>query len=152
MIIVDDSSLSRAFTLLEMLAVILIMLIGLSVLAVAVHHGLEQDRARSAGHELVLALRQTRSEAINSGQPTYLSFDPNRNSYRPKGKPAHPLPEGMLMRLTTTALASGQPGFTFYPSGSSSGGNIVLQSDQRAWRIDVSWLTGDATLRELASP
>ncbi|PRW95730.1 general secretion pathway protein GspH, partial [Pseudomonas fragi] len=37
----------------------------------------------------------------------------------------------------------------FYPDGSSTGGNLLLASGSRRWRIDIGWLTGSVQSKAL---
>ncbi len=140
----------QGFTLLEMLAVIVIIAIGFSVLAFGVSQGLEKARDRQAKTDLALALRNVRSQAIMSGQTALLHVDLLRNGYQVPGQAEHLLPQGMQMRLTTAANLSPQQGaIAFYPNGSASGGNIYLEKGTRAWRVDIAWLTGKVSWTEV---
>ncbi|NWB99705.1 prepilin-type N-terminal cleavage/methylation domain-containing protein [Pseudomonas gingeri] len=145
---------ARAFTLLEMLVVILIIAIGASLLAHSVAAGLDNARDRQAKRELSLALRNVRSQAVLNGQPAALHFDLMRNSYRAEGQAEHLLPAGMHLRLTTAAeLSSSRDGvIEFYPDGGSSGGNVYLERGPSHWRVDVAWLTGKVSGQDGVSP
>ncbi|WP_248799990.1 GspH/FimT family pseudopilin [Pseudomonas sp. MWU13-2105] len=145
---------ARAFTLLELLAVILIISIGASLLAHSVAGGLENARERQAKRDLSLALRNVRSQAVLSGQPAALHFDLIHNSYRAAGQAAHFLPAGMHLRLTSAAeLSSSRDGvIEFYPDGGSSGGNVYLERGPEHWRVDIAWLTGKVSWQDGVSP
>lgn len=141
------------FTLLEMLAVLLIMVLGVGLLAFGVNHGLANARDKQAGRDLTFALRNAHSAAVLQQQAQLLRFDLSKNAYQAPGQTERVLPEGMFLRLTTAAgLAPAQAVIEFYPSGASSGGNVYLQHAGRAWRIDIPWLTGVATWHEVALP
>jgi general secretion pathway protein H len=142
----------QGFTLLEMLAVMLIMVVGMSLLASSINHGLSASRDRQAGRDLTLALRTARSLAITGGRAAYVRLDVVNKSFEVSGGPAQFLPAGINMRVTTAAGAlSNEAVFTFYPDGASSGGNVYLERGGREWRIDVAWLTGLTVWRELSS-
>ncbi|MGY2224936.1 GspH/FimT family pseudopilin [Pseudomonas gingeri] len=143
----------QGFTLLEMLVVIVIIAIGFSVLTYGVSKGLANTRDRQAKTDLTIALRTVRNQAIFSGQTVLLHFDLARNSYQVPGQAQHLLPDGMQMHLTTAANLSPQEGaIAFYPNGSSSGGNILLEKGKRTSRIDIAWLTGKVSWTDVEQP
>lgn len=139
------------FTLLEMLAVIALIAVGVAVVSFSLGRGLDSLRVREAGRELSLALRTARAKAITEGQPARVQFDLRRRLYQVPGQPPRAWPAGMDLRLTSAAaLGTGERGaIAFYPDGSSSGGNVRLSHDSRAWRVDVAWLTGDVRWQEV---
>ena len=132
----------RAFTLVEMLIVMIIMLIALGALIPAVTSLSKSNGRQAATSNLIGAIEQARAEAINSGQPTYVVFpttlsstDPNlvqRYSYHSyaifQDDPLNPttpkqlsgwktLPTGVSLRsaISSWSLAS----FQFTPGGSA---------------------------------
>lgn len=142
----------QGFTLLEMLAVMLIMVVGLSVLALSINHGLSAARDLQAGRDLTLALRTARSFAISREQTAYVRVDVVNKRFQVSGGTMHSLPADMNIRVTTAAgVLSSEAVFAFYSDGASSGGNVYLEREGREWRIDVDWLTGMAVWRELPS-
>jgi general secretion pathway protein H len=141
----------HGFTLLEMLVVMLIMVVGMSLLAFSISHGLSAARDRQAGRDLTLALQKTRALAISQGQTTYVRLDVVSKRFEASGHSQQSLPMDMNMRVTTAAgLVTNEAVFAFYPDGASSGGNVYLERDGHAWRINVAWLTGMAIWREIA--
>nr|WP_213881941.1 GspH/FimT family pseudopilin [Pseudomonas sp. dw_358] len=140
----------RGFTLLEMLAVMLIMAVGMSLLASSINHGLSAARDRQAGRDLTLALRTARSQAISQGRAVYVRLDILDKRFQISGAPVQSLPTDMTIRATTAAgQVPHEAVFAFYPDGASSGGNVYLEREDRAWRIDVAWLTGMAVWHEI---
>ena len=132
----------RAFTLVEMLIVMIIMLIALGALIPAVTSLSKSNGRQAATSNLIGAIEQARAEAINSGQPTYVVFpttlsstDPNlvqRYSYHSyaifQDDPLNPttpkqlsgwktLPTGVSLRsaISSWSLAP----FQFTPGGSA---------------------------------
>jgi general secretion pathway protein H len=138
----------RGFTLLEMLAVLLIIAMGTTTLLVGLNRGLENRQGQSAVAALALTMRAARSDAIFSGRPVAVIFDLTRNTWQRTGRIPQPLPRNMRLRVTAQASDAGENLITFYPDGASSGGNIVMENSTQHWRIDVAWLTGLATLQE----
>jgi general secretion pathway protein H len=136
---------AHGFTLLEMLAVILLIGIAAAAVSVSVSQGLASARVRAASVELAAALRATRAQAIVKGQDQTFDVDTRAASYRAAGGKPVALPRGM--RLSITSAREDQPdGHTgrirFFPDGSSTGGHIVLQRGARRWQVNVAWLTG----------
>ncbi|MFI4970250.1 MAG: GspH/FimT family pseudopilin [Lysobacterales bacterium] len=145
------SRLSRGFTLIELIAVIVLLAIAMTVVTFSFSKSLQSARIRGASRDLVAALRYTRGQAIVKGTPEVLTLDLDNNSYTAPGKGAAKLPKDMTLRLTTaeteqTGANSG--GIRFFADGSSTGGHISVLQGQREWRINVAWLTGDIALDE----
>lgn len=138
----------NGFTLLEILAVLLIVAIGMTVLLLGLNRGLDIRQGRGAADDLALAIRTARSDAILSGESVALSFDLTHNTWQRTANAPRPLPANLRVQVTAVASGDGKSLITFYPDGSSTGGNIVMDSGDRHWRIDVAWLTGEVTLQE----
>ncbi|MFC5489670.1 GspH/FimT family pseudopilin [Dokdonella soli] len=139
------------FTLIELMAVIVLLAIALTAVTFSFSKSLQGARIRGASRDLVAALRYTRGQAIVKGEQEVLTLDLDNNSYTAPGKGAVQLPKGMSLRLTTaeteqTGANSG--GIRFFADGSSTGGRISVLQGQREWRINVAWLTGDIALDE----
>lgn len=139
------ASRAHGFTLLEMLAVILLIGIAAAAVSVSVSQGLASARVNAASGELAAALRATRAQAIVRGQEQVFDVDTRKNTYRGVDQRDVRLPQGM--RLSITSAKEDQPNATtgrirFFPDGSSTGGHITLQREQRRWQVNVSWLTG----------
>lgn len=132
---------------------VVLMLIALVVTltAVSLGQGLSSSRVRAASRDLVAALRYTRGQAIVSQSEQVLELDLEHFTYTaPKRKPVA-LPKDMELRLLTAAqeLTGEKAGrIRFYPDGSSTGGRVKLVRGQRAWDIEIAWLTGEVAMRE----
>ena len=145
------SSRARGFTLIELIAVIVLLAIVMSVVTFSFSKSLASARIRAASQDLVAALRYTRGQAIVKNKQEVLALDLANNSYQAPDKASVTLPKGMVLQLTTaereqTGANSGD--IRFFPDGSSTGGHISVLLDQREWRINVAWLTGDIALDE----
>ncbi len=135
----------RGFTLLEMLAVILLIGIAAAAVSVSVSRGLAAARVRAASGELAATLRATRAQAIVQGQQKLFELDTRDRSYHGADGRTARLPEGM--QLSITSAREDQPDnhtgrIRFFPDGSSTGGHIILKRGTREWRVNVEWLTG----------
>ncbi len=137
---------AHGFTLLEMLAVILLIGIAAAAVSISVSQGLASARVRAASSELAGALRATRAQAIVRGQEQSFDVDTRANTYRDVKQRDVRLPKGL--RVSITSAKEDQPNdhtgrIRFFPDGSSTGGRITLQSGKRQWHVNVSWLTGE---------
>ena len=141
----------RAFTLMEMLAVIILIGIAAAAVSISVTQGLASARVNAAAGELSGALRATRTQAIVHGQQRVFQVDVPAGTYRGADQRDIRLPNGLQMAVTSaTTDQSGRSiaRIRFFPDGSSTGGRITLTSGKREWHINVSWLTGAITVVE----
>lgn len=139
------ASRAHGFTLLEMLAVILLIGIAAAAVSVSVSQGLASARVNAASVEMAAALRATRAQAIVTGKEQVFDVDIRKNTYKGADHRDVRLPSGM--KLSITSAKEDQPNSStgrirFFPDGSSTGGHITLQREQRKWQVNVSWLTG----------
>lgn len=139
----------RGFTLIEMVAVIVLIGIIAAVVTFSFSKSLTAAKVQAASRDLVAALRYTRGQAIVKGEQKVLSLDIEKNSYQAPGRGSIDLPKEMVMRLTTAQqelTSDSAGGIRFFPDGSSTGGNIAIVMGEREWRINIGWLTGEITL------
>lgn len=144
----------RGFSLIEMVAVIVLIGIAISVVSLSFSKSMSNARIQAASRDLVAALRYTRGQAIVKGQQTALDLDLQNNTYQAPGRALIKLPAEMHMTLLTadseqTSSTSGR--IRFFPDGASTGGHISVFMGQREWRINVSWLTGQVVREEVAA-
>jgi general secretion pathway protein H len=140
------SARANGFTLLEMLAVILLIGIAVAAASISVTQGLASARARAASGELAAALRATRTQAIVHADERHFDVDTRGNTWSGASGAGVALPKGM--RISITSAAGDAPNehtgrIRFFPDGSSTGGRITLRAGQRQWHVNVSWLTGE---------
>jgi general secretion pathway protein H len=143
------------FTLVELLAVMTIIALVLGLVATSVSRSISGAESRVAARKIVASLRYTRVKAILDKTETVFVVDTEARTYRAPGRPEVTLPEGMEVSLTTarselTSEAAG--GIRFFPDGGSTGGHVDLAVNQRLYRVDVAWLTGEATLAPQEEP
>lgn len=145
---------ARGFTLLEMLAVILLIGIAAAAVSVSVTQGLASARINAASSELAAALRAVRAQAIVKGAQQNFDVDTRSETYLNLKRQPVALPKGL--KLSMTSAKDDQPNdhtgrIRFFPDGSSTGGRITLTSGKREWHIDVSWLTGEVRVVDTAA-
>ncbi|WP_440225627.1 pilus assembly FimT family protein [Dokdonella sp. MW10] len=139
----------RGFTLIETVAVIVLVGIVATVAAVSFSSSLSSAKIQAASRDLVAALRYTRGQAIVKREQKVLVLDLEKRSYQAPGKGSVELPKNMVLRLTTAQqeiVGDNAGGIRFFPDGSSTGGNIAVVMGEREWKINVGWLTGEITL------
>jgi general secretion pathway protein H len=140
---------ARGFTLIELL-VVLAILVGLTVAFPLARERLSPQRQVSVYARRVVAdLRLLRAEAMRRNRVTQLRLDASANIYALEPENARrTLPAQLRMQLSSDGAASGDgspppvESIRFFPDGSSDGGSIVLQRDERTARLFVSALTG----------
>ena len=106
---------------------------------------------RSAAHKLAASIRYTRTRAILDKQEQVFQVDTENHSYLAPKREVVILPEGMQVALTTARselTAENVGGIRFYPDGGSTGGFVELEANGRIYRVNVSWLTGEASLQK----
>ena len=143
----------KGFTLIEMLAVIVLIAIAATVTAVSLH-GRSRGELQAAAQRVAAGLRDTRTRAMATGKPQWFSIDPRAHSYTVPGRDPRGLPAAATVHVESAAEAGKQPGIArigYFPDGSSSGGNITLSEAPRSSRVDVDWLTGAVTVSHRAS-
>lgn len=142
---------ARGFTLVEIIAVVALIALAMTLVAVTVGDGLTNAKVKASSRDLVAALRYTRGQAIVKREPQALAVDVDGRRYRAPGKKWVELPKEMEIKILTARSeleGEGIGRIRFYPDGASTGGNIELFRGEATWRIDVNWLTGEVTLSD----
>lgn len=142
---------SRGFTLVEIIAVVALIALAMTLVAVTVGDGLTNAKVKAASRDLVAALRYTRGQAIVKREPMALAVDVDGRRYRAPGRKWVELPKEMEIKILTARSEMEGEGIgriRFYPDGASTGGNIELFRGEAVWRIDVNWLTGEVALSD----
>ena len=129
------------FTLIEIIVVLAILglAVGVAVPLLARHQGGAALAAAAA--ELRAALAAARQEAIGDARTVAFTGDAVEG-YRIDGhhRPLAAAPSGLRV------VTEGGTRISFFPSGGSSGGRVVLHTDAARREIEVDAITGRATL------
>ena len=140
------------FTLVELIVVMVIIALMMGLLATSLSRSVSSAEARAATRKLVANLRYTRTKAIVDKAEKTFSVDIENRSYTAPGRKQVTLPEGVELTLTTARsemTSENVGGIRFFPDGGSTGGHIELYVNGREYRVNVAWLTGEATLQQV---
>lgn len=135
----------RGFTLLELLAVLVILALIMAVAGPSLNRSSATELKASA-RGLAVGLRWARNVAMTKNQPAALSVDVEQRQFQiPGEKRVREIPSNIKITLFTarSEVQTQERGtIRFYPDGSSTGGRITLATDKLTYLIDVDWLTG----------
>lgn len=138
------------FTLVELLVVLVIASLVLAMVGTSISRNIGSAEMRTAGRKVAASLRYTRTQAILTKSEQVFLVDTEKATFKAGEREVEELPEGMRVELNTarselTSETSG--GIRFYPDGGSTGGNVRLEANGRIYRVDVGWLTGEASVQ-----
>ncbi len=145
---------THGFTLIEMLAVIVLIAIAVTLTAVSLH-GRARGELDAAAQGIAAGLRDTRTRAMATGKAQWFTLDLRRHTYTTPGRDPRSLPAQATLDVTAAKVGDAQPGIArigYFPDGSSSGGHVVLSEPHIALRVNVDWLTGAVTVMNGAQP
>jgi general secretion pathway protein H len=134
---------ARAFTLIEMAVVLVIIALGSVLVVPMVQGGYEAREVRRAARQIAATMHYCRGEAVALGEPQELVIDALQNTIHTTGW-------GRWAALTEKAVITDVRGGTelsdgivqirFFPNGSTSGAEVVVASrrDPRERRLRVA--------------
>lgn len=137
------------FTLVELLVVLVIAMLVLGLVGTSISRSISGAEMRTAAHKLASSMRYTRTRAILDKEEKVFLVDTESRSYTAPRREPVTLPEGMKVALTTARselTAENVGGIRFYPDGGSTGGFVELDANGRIYRVNVGWLTGEASI------
>jgi general secretion pathway protein H len=129
--------------------VLMIVALALALIGTSISRSVSGAEMRTAAQKVTASLRYTRTRAIVSKSEQVFHLDTETRSYEAADREAVELPEGIEVELNTarselTSETAG--GIRFFPDGGSTGGNVKLEANGRIYRVNVAWLTGEASL------
>lgn len=144
-----DTKPAKGFTLVEVIVVLVIASLMLALVGTSISRNISGAEMRTAARKVAASLRYTRTQAILTKSEQVFLVDTEKLSYRAPSRDEVELPEGMKVELNTarselTSETAG--GIRFYPDGGSTGGNVRLESNGRIYKVNVAWLTGEASV------
>lgn len=148
------------FSLLEITVVLVLIGLLFGVGAPAASRLFDTMQYRESLGVLASAAKKARRQALVSGQPMDLLIDTKGNAYHLSSGTVVPDMaefselngdlELSVVYAAEVALAPGLPTIRFYPSGGSSGGDIIVtRSSGAGTRLTIDWLLGDVTIAAL---
>ncbi|WP_316176024.1 MULTISPECIES: GspH/FimT family pseudopilin [unclassified Bradyrhizobium] len=143
---------SAGFTLVEMLAVLVILALTVSAAVPLLSRGAGTVSLDAATGEIASALRATRSAAIVQNRVMTLTIDVDRRTFSSdvvRLRTFAPEIQAKLTYAAATRVGAAVGGFRFFPDGSSTGGDLSLELNGHHIRLCVEWLTG--TVRTAAT-
>ncbi len=142
----------RGFSLLEVLVVIVIIGLSYTLLPKMFFSGVSGAELRSNVRAVATGLRLARDAAINTRREAVLTLDLDQRSFTVQNDTrVHKLNDALEVKLYTSQadLITEKVGaIRFYPDGSSNGGRVTLAAGERAFEVDVDWLTGHVTIND----
>ena len=147
----ENRSHDRGFTIIELIVVLVIMVTAAAITGPNLVRGLAGVKLKSAARDVASALRYSRSYAVIRARESEFHLDLEKNSYRVSGKKKlYRLSDSVRLKLVTaeseiTGVEEGV--IRFFPDGSSTGGRVTLEADERKHHVDVNWLTGQVVSR-----
>lgn len=147
-------SLASGFTLLEMIAVILVIALVAALSPPLFSSGVSASQHRAAAREVAGMLRLARTEAVAKRIDMGVDFDLEARTVQipnASNKRIAKIPEGIEINLTTTAAETKnekQASVRFYPDGGATGGRVTLKVRDRSYLVDIDWLTGRVSIDE----
>lgn len=143
----DDNS--NGFSLLELLAVLVLMaIVAATVMPQFIGKG--GTEAQAAARTLAAGLQRARSQAIQYGRTQSLILDVQQREFelsfetRPRKLPA--AIELKLFTARSTLETAERGAIRFFPDGGSTGGRITVSGSGHEILVDVDWLTGRVSI------
>jgi general secretion pathway protein H len=140
------------FTLIETLVVLFVIALCVAIAAPLVRRPSDSLRLNELARTLIDGLGWTRAYAIAHNQDADFLIDVNTRGFASPAVKAQTLPSDVAMKLVfsdSLRRQSAVGGFRFYPSGASSGGEIIVKLGARTAHISVNWLTGSTQVSNL---
>ncbi|MFV0478780.1 MAG: Tfp pilus assembly protein FimT/FimU [Parahaliea sp.] len=135
------------FTLLELMAALVIAGLVLAVAVPAAGKMYESMRYRQAVRDVINLLASARYQAVTSGQAQDLEVIPQERRLK-FADGVHELPSGFKLAVhSAKSLNRGSTGIIrFYPEGGTSGGGVDIESPTgKGLSIRIDWLMGGVT-------
>ncbi len=133
---------SRAFTLIELLIVLVIITIGAAISVPRITTGIDASKFRNAVSEVVTYLRNTHLDAILANKDIIVSIDYEENILKRNDDQLFTIPHNIV--LNPLVIDDNQiVKFTFYNNGRGTGPRVeFIGSNERKATVYVDLLSG----------
>jgi len=143
---------ASGFTLLEIMVVMVIAGLMIALVPPLFSSAVSGTKLKGSARDLAIVLRETRSKAIIHNTEQLVHLDLKQPRYRVGNGKIQALPEnvGMAVEVVTGARIeeTAKHVLRFFPDGRSSGELITLSGGNRAYYLQLNWLTGSITITE----
>ena len=139
------------FTLVELLAVLVILVLSATAVLSVGRSSLESARVRAFMVQAEAMLRDARTAAIETQTETTVQVDVRGRSLSfPAQGRVLDVPASVALDAKLAQAEDGQsPAVRFFPSGGSSGGVLSFSFRGRSYALRINWLTGRANAETL---
>ena len=142
---------SKGFTLLELIIVILLVALMVGMVSPLIIRSIQRSEVNQVGKNLLAALRKVRAHALITNNEQVITFSFDNNSYSiPSNNKKTIVPADYKVKLLTAESELNTEDNTgnirFFPDGSSTGGQISLESENKKIIINIDWLTGSVNI------
>jgi general secretion pathway protein H len=140
---------SRGFTLLEVLVVVALMAVIASLAAPLLVRAVSGAEAQVWARQVAATLRNSRSLAIIENRNLAVTVDIDDRSIRIDDGAVKRLPDSLHIRVSSARSEQEDTrtaGIRFFPDGSSTGGEIILQDAKSIYHVQIEWLTGQVAI------
>ena len=130
------------FTLVEVLVVLTIISLVVGSISYVVFNN--SSNLKTVSREIIQSIRLTQQSAIRDDRAYQIEIDLNSNSVSFLDRQVS-IPKSFSLTVKTAqsqVIEDRVVGMTFYPDASSTGGSIVLESDEEIYEIVVVWISG----------
>ena len=143
---------TAGFTLLELLVVLVIMGFSMALVPPMLARSADRASLRSAAQSVSSELRLARSQAVARRQVESVIFDLEARQFgrvSARSRKSLPRQATVVVESARAARVDGLAAFRFFPTGGSTGGEVLLRGPAGGYRIAVNWLTGRVLTEEL---
>lgn len=151
---VGNSAGLSGFTLIEALLSVMLFAMLATLVLPGFQSAYEHVKLKDSVRTFTATLRVTRAKAIgtNTAQSVQLYFHENRFATKPDESVIE-LPKSIKLRAENNAATiDGESlGIVFYPSGGSSGGQVLFYTSTKYYLVSVSPITGRVNVESVAA-
>ena len=142
---------SHAFTLLELIIVMLLASLVIGMATLLFVNALPSARLGATGREISAAIRQMKVLAQNRGEDQSLIINLDTRQYGPEGGIMKNLPVNISIKVDDPVIGeirNGKYSILFRAVGGAEGGTVVLGYRKRALYVQIDPVVGSVTVRQ----